>query len=82
MEDLEFVYEGVRFYAKQIPCAVFFEYGGEIRDMVPFSDVEEACEYLAMCGYRKDKRELALWKKRAETAFIVYFERCKHGKEA
>lgn len=73
--SVEIEYDGVKFAVKQQPATVFFFEDGIIVDHVSFTDVQEACEYLGFCRYRKDKREEGLWyKDNGQEALIMYTE--------
>ena len=73
--DMRLEYEGVTFAAERKPATIFFFEEGIVVDHVSFTDVQEACEYLVFCHYRKDKREDCLWyKDNGQEALVMYTE--------
>ena len=72
-------YKGVTFAAERKPATIFFFEEGIVVDHVSFTDVQEACEYLVFCRYRKDKRKDCLWYRRKGEEALVMDTEVKRG---
>lgn len=72
-----FEFDGLRIFAEDKPCIIVFQSEDRVHDIIPFGDVQDASEYLSKCGYYKDKRRPAVWKReKNEHAMVLYMEEC------